>query len=217
MLALRFGSYSMASTLAGTPSLSRRKSILRYCFLWPAPRCQTEISPWLLRRPVRFFGSRRLFSGVCLVIWFLSRTVITRLDAVYGLKLFSPIAASCPAHLGGLHQPHIFTYCLTRTKNCLRLKVLRKLDHLFAFGQFYVSLFPVAAIPFGLTSAAHFPNEIRGTHTGDFYIENLLHRFLDLRLGGFRGNFEDHRAVNFFYAQTFFGDDRAANNLIMRG
>src|SRR6266481_7818544 len=94
MLALRFGSYSMASTLAGTPSLSRRKSILRYCFLWPPPRCHMEISPWLLRPPERFFGSRRLFSGVCVVIWLLSRTVINRRDAVYGLKLFSPISAS---------------------------------------------------------------------------------------------------------------------------
>src|SRR5205085_6786789 len=110
MLALRLGSYSMASTLAGTPSLSRRKSILRYCFLWPPPRCHIEISPWLLRPPVRFFGSKRLFSGVCLVIWLLSRTVINRLDAVYGLKLFSPIAASCPAHLGGLHQPRYISY-----------------------------------------------------------------------------------------------------------
>src|ERR1700747_1051449 len=99
MLALRFGSYSIASTLAGTPSLSRRKSILRYCFLWPPPRCHMETSPWLLRPPERFFGSRRLFSGVCLVIWLLSRTVINRRDAVYGLKLFSPISASCPAHL----------------------------------------------------------------------------------------------------------------------
>src|SRR6266576_956804 len=99
MLALRFGSYSMDSTLAGTPALSRRKSILRYCFLWPPPRCQIEISPWLLRPPERFFGSRRFFSGVCLVMWLLSRTVINRRDAVYGLKLFSPISASCPAHL----------------------------------------------------------------------------------------------------------------------
>jgi hypothetical protein len=29
-----------------------------------------------------------------LVIWLLSTTVINRRDAVYGLKLFSPIAAS---------------------------------------------------------------------------------------------------------------------------
>src|SRR5580704_2128508 len=94
MLELRFGSYSIAATFAGTPTLSRRKSTLRYCFLWPPPRCHTTISPWLLRPPLRFFGSSNDFSGVCLVIWLLSRTVINRRDAVYGLKLFSPIAAS---------------------------------------------------------------------------------------------------------------------------
>src|SRR3984957_3015757 len=76
------------------PSLSRRKSTLRYCFLWPPPRCQTTISPWLLRPPERFFGSSKAFSGSCLVMWLLSTTVINRREAVYGLKLFSPIAAS---------------------------------------------------------------------------------------------------------------------------
>src|SRR5580693_5496623 len=76
------------------PTLSRRKSTLRYCFLWPPPRCQTTISPWLFRPPERFFGSSKAFSGSCLVMWLLSTTVINRRDAVYGLKLFSPIAAS---------------------------------------------------------------------------------------------------------------------------
>src|SRR5215813_6633947 len=94
MLELRFGSYSIDATFAGTPTLSRRKSTWRYCFLWPPPRCHTTISPWLLRPPERFFGSSKDFSGVSLVIWLLSRTVINRRDAVYGLKLFSPISTS---------------------------------------------------------------------------------------------------------------------------
>src|SRR3984957_5819432 len=93
MFELRFGSYSIDATFAGTPTLSRRKSTWRYCFLWPPPRCQMTISPWLLRPPERFFGSSSDFSGVSLVIWLLSRTVINRRDAVYGLKLFSPIAS----------------------------------------------------------------------------------------------------------------------------
>src|ERR1700752_2451342 len=101
MLELRFGSYSMAATLAGTPSLSRRKSTTRYCFLWPPPRCQTTTSPRLLRPPERFFGSSRAFSGSCLVIWLLSKTVINRRDAGYGLKLFSPIAASTSYFFSG--------------------------------------------------------------------------------------------------------------------
>src|SRR5262249_414902 len=95
--AVRFGSYSIAATFAGTPGLSRRKSTLRYCFLWPPPRCHTETSPWLLRPPERFFGSRSAFSGVSLVISLLSITLMHRLDPVSGLKLFSPIAASCPS------------------------------------------------------------------------------------------------------------------------
>src|ERR1700753_1104825 len=93
MLELRFGSYSIEATFAGTPTLSRRKSTWRYCFLWPPPRCHTTISPWLLRPPERFFASSKDFSGVSLVMWILSRTVINRRDAVYGLKLFSPIAS----------------------------------------------------------------------------------------------------------------------------
>ena len=33
----RFGSYSTATTFAGTPIFSRRKSISRYIRLWPPP------------------------------------------------------------------------------------------------------------------------------------------------------------------------------------
>src|ERR1043166_6706139 len=136
MLALRLGSYSIASTLAGTPSLSRRKSILRYCFLWPPPRCQTETSPWLLRPPERFFGSNKPFSGVCLVIWLLSRTVINRRDAVYGLKLFSAIAACyllllfCPRERNRKTRVNRFTSTDSpRTRSFFRLRpALRRLS-----------------------------------------------------------------------------------------
>src|SRR5258708_3319246 len=94
MFAVRLGSFWLAAPLAGTLVLSRRKSTLRYCFLCPPPRCQITISPWLFRPPERFFGSSSAFSGSCLVMWLLSTTVMNRRDAVYGLKLFSPIAAS---------------------------------------------------------------------------------------------------------------------------
>src|SRR6516165_10575273 len=146
MLALRFGSYSMASTLAGTPLLSRRKSTLRYCFLWPPPRCQITTSPWLLRPPERFFGSSRAFSGCCLVTWLLSTTVINRRDAVYGLKLFSPIAALPRNPLRSQFLPKVPV-----------LQVLCVLDHLFAFGKLHVSLLPVAPVAFVLAAPAHFP------------------------------------------------------------
>src|SRR3984893_17100996 len=135
MFELRFGSYSIAATVAGTPTLSRRKSTWRYCFLCPPPRCQTTISPWLLRPPERFFGSSNAFSGVSLVIWLLSRTVINRRDAVYGLKLFSPIATSYLFARSCRHYRATSTSLLTALGRVLQnsLQILRVLDHLFAF------------------------------------------------------------------------------------
>ena len=41
----RFGSYSMAATLAGTPSLVRLKSMMRYWRLWPPPRWRAVLRP----------------------------------------------------------------------------------------------------------------------------------------------------------------------------
>src|SRR5215472_13360747 len=176
----------MAATFAGTPTLSRRKSTLRYCFLWPPPRCQITTSPWLLRPPERFFGSSSAFSGSCLVTWLLSTTVINRRDAVYGLKLFSPIAASC-------HPKSFFARGPV-------LQVLRVLDHFFAFGELYVSLLPVAPVAFVLATAAHLAVKIRRAHVVDFHLENLLHGFLDLRFGGLRRDLEHHRVLQFLHA-----------------
>ena len=45
MRQLRFGSYSMAATLAGTPSLFRLKSMMRYCCLWPPPWWRAVLRP----------------------------------------------------------------------------------------------------------------------------------------------------------------------------
>src|ERR1700730_7460220 len=118
MFELRFGSYSIDATFAGTPTLSRRKSTWRYCFLWPPPRCHTTISPWLLRPPERFFGSSNDFSGVSLVIWLLSRTVINRRDAVYGLKLFSPIATSYLFALSDFNAARHELRCLLPWAEC---------------------------------------------------------------------------------------------------
>ena len=45
MRQVRFGSYSMAATLAVTPSLVRLKSMMRYCCLWPPPRWRDVLRP----------------------------------------------------------------------------------------------------------------------------------------------------------------------------
>src|SRR5208282_5133979 len=197
----------MAATFAGIPTLSRRKSTLRYCFLWPPPRCQTTISPWLFRPPWRFFGSSKAFSGSCFVMWLLSTTVINRRDAVYGLKLFSPIAAS---YL-------LLNLVSLAVAQLLVLQVLRVLDHLFVFRELHVRFLPIAPVTFVLSAAAHFADIVRRAHRGHLHLENLLNRFFDLRLRSVCGNLKDHRVLRFFHTQAFFGDDRPANDLIVRG
>src|ERR1700722_19428395 len=131
------------------------------------------ISPWLLRPPERFFGSSNAFSGVSLVIWLLSRTVINRRDAVYGLKLFSPISTSY------LFARSCFDYRATSTslltalgrvvqiQSLSALQILRVLDHLFAFGELHVGFLPVLAVADALTAAPHLAYKMRGAHIVD--------------------------------------------------
>ena len=85
MNAVRFGSYSMVATFAGTPSLSRRKSILRYLILLPPPWWRTVILPCLLRPALFFLVSRRDFSGVLVVTSSKVSTDMNRLAGEVGL------------------------------------------------------------------------------------------------------------------------------------
>ncbi len=85
MRAERFGSYSIPTTRAAIPRLSRRKSMTRYFRLWPPPRCRIVILPRLLRPPVEGFGSRSDASGSRLVISSNVETVMCRRLGVTGL------------------------------------------------------------------------------------------------------------------------------------
>src|SRR5436190_4692374 len=88
MRAVRFGSYSMCATLAGTPSLSTRlKSISRYWRLWPPPWWRVVTRPWALRPPRLGSGRSRDFSGVDRVISAKSATLEPRRPGVVGLYL----------------------------------------------------------------------------------------------------------------------------------
>jgi hypothetical protein len=75
MRAERLGSYSIVATLAGTPRLSRLKSMMRYIRLCPPPRRRIVMWPELLRPPLRRRGSSKLFSGLSVVISAKSETV----------------------------------------------------------------------------------------------------------------------------------------------
>src|ERR1700730_9037651 len=94
------------------------------------------------------------------------------------------------------------------------LKIVRVLDHFFAGRQFYVSLFPVAAMPFGAAAAAKFAVKNSRAHSGDLHFKNLLNRFLDLRLGRGHGHFKHDCMLRLLHPETFLGDDGPANHVI---
>src|SRR6476661_2447641 len=156
MRQLRFGSYSTAATLAGTPSLVRLKSTIRYCCLWPPPLWRAVLRPYELRPPVPDFGASSVFSGVDLVMSEKSETVWNRRPGLVGLRLRRAIGLSLEEvdRVAG-RQGH---------------------DRPLAVG----SLAPHtgAAVDGGLALA------VERVHLGDLHVEDRLDRRADLGLGG---------------------------------
>src|ERR1700755_3147332 len=87
MYAERFGSYSIAATFAGTPSLRRLKSILRYSRLAPPPRWRAVLRPRALRPPLFAGPSTSDFSGLDFVTSAKSGYVEKRRPGLVGLGL----------------------------------------------------------------------------------------------------------------------------------
>src|ERR687883_2096347 len=93
----RFGSYSMAATFAGTPSLRLRlKSILRYRRFAPPPRWRAVLRPWVLRPPDFLRPSTSVFSGSVFVISAKSGYVTKRRPGEVGFGLRIGIARGQP-------------------------------------------------------------------------------------------------------------------------
>src|SRR3954469_10573215 len=93
----RFGSYSIAATFAGTPSLRRLKSIWRYRRLAPPPRWREVLRPRALRPPDFVRPSTSDFSGSSLVISEKSGYETKRRPALVGFGLRIGIYSSNPA------------------------------------------------------------------------------------------------------------------------
>src|SRR5689334_1147962 len=91
MCAVRFGSYSMAATLAGMPRLSRLKSMSRYFCLWPPPMKREVMRPLLLRPPDLGLPLVRDFSGDVLVMSSYDACVEKRTPGEVGLYLLVAI------------------------------------------------------------------------------------------------------------------------------
>src|SRR5512133_2460971 len=87
MRADRFGSYSIAATLAGTPSLVRLKSTCRYRRLCPPPRWRRVMRPFEFRPPLFLRAPVRLFSGSVFVISSKAGTDMKRRPGEVGLYL----------------------------------------------------------------------------------------------------------------------------------
>src|SRR5689334_513362 len=96
MRAERLGSYSIAATLAGTPSLRRLKSMTRYRRLCPPPMWRVVIRPRLLRPPVLVIFLVSDFSGRSRVTSSKSEVVTKRRPGDVGLYLRMPTSANLP-------------------------------------------------------------------------------------------------------------------------
>src|SRR5688500_9223025 len=111
MYAVRFGSYSIAATRAGIPSLRRLKSTLRYSRLAPPPRWRAVLRPLALRPPDFFRPSVRVFSGSVFVISEKSgyetnrRPGLVGLGLRIGMRLSPPRGPAGPGRSGSSRRP----------------------------------------------------------------------------------------------------------------
>src|SRR6185436_3517694 len=96
MYAVRLGSYSIAATLAGMPSLRRLKSTIRYRRLAPPPRWRAVLRPLALRPPDFLRPSVSDFSGRVFVISAKSGKVTNRRPGDVGLGLRTGITDRPP-------------------------------------------------------------------------------------------------------------------------
>src|SRR5262245_7906112 len=156
----RLGSYSMAATLAGTPSLLRRKSTTRYRCLGPPPRWRAVLRPWTLRPPVAGFLSTSDRSGRLRVSSEKSATVWNRRPGLVGLRLRSAIA-----------EP--------------RLSVLEQVDRIaLDEGDDRPLGVGTPAVGERAPVAVALAGPVGGVHLGDPDAEDLLYGVADLWLGG---------------------------------
>src|SRR3954447_5253166 len=193
MRAVRFGSYSMCATLAGTPSLSTRlKSISRYCRLWPPPWCRVVIRPWTLRPPFLGSGTSRDFSGVDRVISAKSATLEPRRPGVVGLYL----------RIGMRTIP-----LADRAAEGLDAVTVSQLDHR-ALGRLALTEAGPGALALALA--------VRGVHGQHADVEDLLDRDLDLGLVRVRAD-EERVPVLVENAVALLGNHRGDDDVARVG
>src|SRR6516164_4382958 len=102
MKAVRLGSYSRRSTVAGISNLARLKSMIRYRLLLPLPRQRIVIRPVLFRPPLPRNPSLNALTGLPFHSPLRSTMTSCRWDGVVGLKVFNAIASDSRRHVDPL-------------------------------------------------------------------------------------------------------------------
>src|SRR5436309_918199 len=184
MRAERFGSYSIAATLAGTPTLSRLKSMIRYRRLCPPPRWRSVMRPRLFRPPDLRKGAVSDGSGSVLVI---------------SLKS-NPVWKRRPGDVG--------RYCNVG----IPLGPLEEVDAA-ALGERHVGLFPVGSPSEVSTDAPDLAELAARPHLLDPDLEKQLHRAPDLDLVGPWMNPEHDLVPELVHQRALLGDDRALHDI----
>src|SRR5450756_1027158 len=157
---VRFGSYSMCATLAGTPSLScRLKSIRRYARLCPPPWCRAVTRPCTFRPPLLCSGRTSDFSGSLRVISEKSEPLAPRRPGVVGLYLRLPTYGSLTNRSAEDVNP-------------------------VAVGQGDDGTLGVHSLAPAGPGAATLSLPVKRVHPGHLDSEDFLNRLLDLRLVG---------------------------------
>src|SRR3954453_1947781 len=92
MCAVRLGWYAIDAALAGTPSLVRLKSMMRYLRLAPPPRWREVMRPYALRPPLFVMPRTSDFSGSERVTSARSDQVAKRRPGLVGLCFLMAIS-----------------------------------------------------------------------------------------------------------------------------
>src|SRR3954470_15608195 len=182
MYAVRFGSYSIAATRAGTPSFWRLKSILRYRRFAPPPRWREVMRPCVLRPPDFLSPSVSAFSGSFLVTSARSLQVAKRRPGDVGLWRFTAMRFSGWTEDRGQRTGPCSVHCA--------LCAVHSFAYLLAFEQFDVivrmqlhhGLLPRAAAPRGVAAPLRLRLHAHRAHLEHAHAEDLLDRLADLGL-----------------------------------
>src|SRR5919109_1795726 len=183
MKAVRFGSYSRRSTVAGMSNFRRLKSIRRMRRLWPPPMRELTRWPWLSRPPVLRLPTVSARIGRPLHSSERSTMTSWRCAGVVGLKVLSAMSLDPRRHVDGV-----------------------------ALGQGHHRFLHIRPLADRATEPLRLAFETQCVHGLDLDLEQALDGGLDLRLARVQRHPERHLVV-LRSQRRFFGHHRRADHV----